>query len=227
MSRVLMAGEPFLDKDADTSGGNGEAASGSEDGQQSSDQDMFNRGYGKGIDKGKVEGARGVFDVLGVKSIDEAQDLRKAADSMSEQSRKAAEEQGKFKELYEQRTTEMEELRSKYDTQETELNQFREVQQSKLDMLMEKLTDEQKTLLDNSMPLAKRLQFAEQFAGATDGDGKKAVGGKAGTGTEPGAESKHTLEHYQRKGWANLSDEERADCKRLESQAYGGPAFPD
>lgn len=211
--RALMAGEPRWNT---PDSGSGDSAASGDDGagdNPSGDQDLFNKGFGKGTEKGRKEGVSAVLRELGVSSVDEAKSIAAKAAKADEAARKAAEEQGNFKSLYEEQAQLVEGLKARAAI----ADRYEAAQKQELDTITEKLSDEDKAAIDG-LPLDRALALAKRLSAvATKGVGA----GPAGNGGEPGKVGGKDLAYYERKGYANLTPEERADADRLEREKYG------
>lgn len=210
MNIALWGGGPgrFLDQDAQGGAGAQKPASSG----QGSDAggDNFSTGYGKGIEKGIREGQSRLLSDLGVGDLDSAKAMIARAKQADEDAKKAAEQQGQFKSLYEQEKAAREKAEADAAALKARVDGFEAMQKAELETVTAKFTDDQKKLLEG-LPLDKQLQVAKAIGGAA----QAAVGAPAGKGAPPSADGAKTLEAYQRKGWANMSPEERVHAKQL------------
>lgn len=217
--RALMGGGPHLhEQDTSGAGGAGKPASG-EGADPPSGDDDFGKGYGKGIAKGERQATAALLKELGVESVDGLRSLAKSAREAEAAARKAAEEQGQYKGLYEEASGKLDGLTQERDALKSEVDGYRAAAQAELEKILESCTDDQKSTLDG-LPLNKQLAIARQFSGASK---KPDVGARAGNGTEPTDKGGKTLEDYAKKGWANLTPEERAHCAELQRKADSTP----
>lgn len=213
--RAFWAGEPHWNTPDD--GGSGSATSGDEGAgnEPSQDSDPFDKGYGKGIEKGKRE----LLKTLGVDSVDDLKSAMKAAQEAREAQRKAAEEQGEFRELYEQLRAENATLKERAAI----ADRYEASQQKELEGLTGKLNEEDKAMLDG-LPTDRALALAKRLAAQSS----KPVGsGPAGNGSEPNANGVKDLAYYEKKGYENLTPEERAEADRLEAEQYNKTTVAD
>lgn len=200
-----------MDAASDAGSSSGKPASG--DGDPNAGQQQFNTGYGKGIEKGRGEAQAALLAELGVSSADEAKALAKAARDAQSAAQKSAEEQGQFKTLYEQEKAAREKDAAERDALRKDVEQFRSGQKAELETLTAKLSDEHKKALDG-LPLDKQIQLARVLSNTT----APAVGAPAGKGTPPSGDDKKTLEAYAKKGWPNLTDDERRHADQLQAR---------
>lgn len=210
--RALMAGEPLWNTPENGGGGNATSGDDGAGESPSGGQDHFDKGYGKGIEKGKREGMSAVLSELGVSSLDDAKALAKAAQDARESARKAAEEQGNYKSLYEEQQAKLQQL----EQRAAAADRYEALQKSELDALTEKMSDDDKAMLAD-LPLDRALALAKRLGSAD----KKPVGaGPAGNGNEPGSTGAKDLAYYEKKGLWNLRPDERAEAERLEAEQF-------
>lgn len=95
------------------------------------------------------------------KQLIEARDKAKQARREAEEA--ALAEQGQFKEIAEQRQKELEALQKKVEESNGVLDKYRQRDESELAVLMEKVPEALRDSLDDSIPLAKRLDLARKL----------------------------------------------------------------
>lgn len=205
-TRFLWAGGPHL-YNADGGAGSAGAPAG-EAGKTHPDGDnLFDKGYGKGVAKGKSEATASLLAELGVDSLDGLKAAVKSAGEAQAAARKAAEEQGQFKSLYETAKAEVEALKPF----KARVEQIEQAQKAQLAEVTAKLTDADKALLAG-LPTEKALAMAQRLSAG----GTPPVGGKpAGNGGEPGNTGTHDMAYFEKKGWRNLTAEEKAEYEAL------------
>lgn len=215
MTIALWAGGPGRFFDQDASGGAGAQKSASSSQGSDAGGDQFRTGYGKGIEKGIRQGQDELLSALGVGDVEAAKAMIARAKQADEDAKKAAEQQGQFKSLYEQEKAAREKAAADAAALKARVDSFEAMQKAELETVTAKFTDDQKKLLDG-LPLDKQLQVAKALGGTAQA---AAVGAPAGKGTPPNGDGAKTLEAYQRKGWPNLTPEERVHAKSLMAQA--------
>lgn len=208
--RAFMAGEPRYNTPDDGAGSGTPGNEGAGKKPSGGETDLFDKGFGKGIAKGKAEAQAALLAELGVTSIDDLKASVKTASQATKAAEKAAAEQGRFKELYEAekaKNAELEPFRAR-------VLKIEQQQKTELAAMTEKFSEADKALIAD-LPIEKALQVAKRMTGAADGP----VGGKpVGNGKEPGTGGGKDLAFYEKKGYWNLTPEERADCDRLQAE---------
>lgn len=219
--RASMAGEPLYDTPDDSGSGNAAPGNDGAGNNPSGGNDLFDKGFGKGVSKGKAEGMTSVLAELGVSSLDEAKALAKTAQDAQEAARKAAEEQGNFKSLYEGLKTEAEKLKERAAI----ADRYEEAQKAELATLTEKLTDDDKAMLDG-MPVDRALAIAKRLSA----QGRSPVGsppagntpGEPGTGDAAMSIEEANAMVKKAGGWGNLKPEQRAQIKSVMERTRPG-----
>lgn len=208
--RALTAGEPLWNTPDDGAGGGTPGDDGAGN-PPSDDKSDFDKGYGKGVKKGEQQGVQTLLQSLGVSSVDDLKAIKEAAAAAKQAADKKAEENGEYKPLYEELKAENETLKARA----AKADAYEAAQKRQLEVITEQLSDEDKAAL-SGLPVEQALPIAQRFA---KGGGKPPVGGPpAGNGGTPSGGGGKTLADYEKKGWKNLTHDERVHAEQLEAE---------